>query len=359
MRELTGPASLISCSGPGATEVEPPGCAYARRTYVSRRAQEQRALGHLATPGMPVVLWGPALFGKSQTLQHLLIQLRSEPETRIVAVDLRHFDSSAWSGPEPFFRELATRIAQACGVSDEFLAAILESRRALPLRMGQLMERLLQTPAQLVLALDHADVICERVANGDPLVDTFFGMLRAWINRSRLDGPWAKLRLLMAIASSPAYLIRSVHQSPFNLTECICLEELDAEQVRELATVHGLSATAETLHALGRWIGGHPYLHRLLFYQAVRSAISLEQLVQERAPTKLFEDHLHLLRERLKRAGLYDSLLRVCRDQQPELSGVQFDELQRIGVLSVCFEGARPIHRLRYPIYEFMFQHEI
>jgi hypothetical protein len=77
--ELAGGA--LPTPPPSASFLPPPDAPYDQRFYVHRAEEEKRALAKLATPGAPVVIWGPWLSGKSWMLGYLLERIQEADKT--------------------------------------------------------------------------------------------------------------------------------------------------------------------------------------------------------------------------------------------------------------------------------------
>jgi hypothetical protein len=128
----------------------------------------------------------------------------------------------------------------------------------------------------VLLAIDRADAIW-----GSELADELFGLVRAWAENAAEPGSWSSLRLILAVSTTPALLIRNPSQSPFNLTQPIRLGDLDREQVRELARLHRVSLSEADIDRLMELVGGHPDLVRLALY-AMATGTRLEQVLDGR-----------------------------------------------------------------------------
>ena len=63
---------------PVVVRCQQPGAAYHEDWYVRRIAEEQEALERLSELGAPAILWGPAQFGKTWLLHHLLRSLDAQ-----------------------------------------------------------------------------------------------------------------------------------------------------------------------------------------------------------------------------------------------------------------------------------------
>lgn len=360
---------LLSASQP--SPAQPPGGGYIGDDYVPRPQQERDALLHLWTPGTPAVLLAPELMGKTLLLQRLVSRLQqgdsdawtatelagSSERPGAIVLDLRQFEPEVWSSSEGFFCELAARCyEQLVGEAPEGKLVISPHQPATQ-RLSHFFESeiLSRIPAQsrLVLAIDHADTVCDRVSAESKLPDAFFGLLRVWMERSRTSPLWPRLRLLLAIATSPAYLTRNINQSPFNICLPVEVGDLNDEQIQQLLQRYGLPPDPALVAALRERVGGHPYLIRLALYRAVLSHTPLVELLHE---DTVFDDYLLHLRRHLTRIGLFQRLIALQAEPNALLSLEDFQLLQRLGIV-VRQRGPNGFQvRLRYPLYQRLFQ---
>lgn len=144
----------------------------------------------------------------------------------------------------------------------------------------------------LLLVLDEVNVLF----NYPEVAADFFGMLRAWYERSRHSTEdsevWQKLRLVL-VYSTDVFLPLSVHQSPFNVGLLIVLPTFTPMQVQELAVRYGLKPPDYYAEQLIELLGGHPYLTQLALFHLSQQSTNLEQLsATVTTPTSIFDSHL-------------------------------------------------------------------
>jgi serine/threonine protein kinase len=296
-----------------------------------------------------VVLWAPEFFGKTWLLRHLIHRVqRPSPRSQIVAINLDLFDKSLWRQPQgldSFLRELALHMALALGEQPE--AVYREwTTPSTTANLDRVMRRLILPHAAgdkgpLVLAIDRADAVL-----GSPLQNTFFGILRGW---AESEEPWSVLRLVLAISTTPALLVSSQHQSPFNLTDTVELKDLREEQTQRLGQLYQLRWGHAELETLRRWVGGHPYLTRLAMYTAVRQGVSLAQLFDPDHPaSRVFDGFLARITARLRsHPERFEALQRVLADPGEDLGEAELP-LMRAGLL---LRDAQGRHLPRYELY--------
>lgn len=120
------------------------------------------------------------------------------------------------------------RIRAVTDMAREEIAPMLDAPASAAERPGQT-HLLPRSPRRLVLAFDGADVLL-----GTDQQDGFYGMLRGWAEATSSPG-FDKLRILLAVSSAPDQLIRSLKQSPFNLTQPLAVDGLGLDQLAELS----------------------------------------------------------------------------------------------------------------------------
>jgi hypothetical protein len=206
-----------------------------------------------------------------------------------------------------------------------------------------------QVKGRLVLAIDKADQVWRREFRYD-----FFSMLRGWADNDKEI--WSRLRLILAISSSPLFLIKDPHRSPFNLTDPIELEDLGDRQIRDLAEKYGLKWNDSELQKVKALVGGQPYLLRVLMFRAGLNT-PLEQLLADDNLTKVFATYFDQYRAwLLEKPELSNELSRFKQLEPGETLAAANNEachtLLRAGLLT---EPRRDQYRLRYDLYKYLF----
>lgn len=309
-----------------------PKAAYDRRWYIPRTDEERLARDYLSYPGQPVVLWGPELFGKTWLLQHILQEAQAaDPSSQVVQLNFGMFDEPALATLDALLRELGSNVAAALGVDIPVVEQSFGRSKNPMANLNWLMERNLlpRVPGRLLIAMDRLDVLL-----GRPYGDAFFGMLRAWAEKGH-SAPWAALRLLLSISTTPSLFVENVSQSPFNLTDPIRLRELSEAGLDRLAQLYGVPRRKEDLQQLQTHVGGHPYLTRLAMYRARQINRSLSEILSsDSSVNEVFGEYLKHCRNRLRRQeGLYESFCLVLRDPRLRLSDDAYSRLNRAGLV--------------------------
>ena len=324
--------------------LQPPGAPYDLTWHVQRDEAEQTALNYLDQPGAPVVLWGPEKFGKTWTTQYLIdcVQHQDGGRARVIAVNLDTFDHESRRDYASFIRELAYQIVAAIAGDEAWVDDSWGSRGSVNQRLGRMMRDHVVTLAEkrVILAIDRVDAVW-----GLPFKDDCFGMLRAWAQDPRL----AKLRLILAISTTPTMLIDRPTQSPFNLTPPIVLGDFTPAQVRELARRYGLPWEDPDFVELAAIVGGHPYLVRHVMHRAaLGGGTPAATLIDE--STSLFDDFLQRYTRRLRnQPDLLDALRSLRAESLAALDPTVSHRLESAGL---AVEERAGLFRLRYRLYE-------
>lgn len=138
------------------------------------------------------------------------------------------------------------------------------------------------------MGLDEVDLTFQH----QEIASNFFGLLRAWHEKSKSRDSWKKLRLVV-VHSTEVYIPLNMHQSPFNVGLPIELSEFSREQVLDLSKRHQLSWSVSLVDSLMDMIGGHPYLVREALYHITKQDLSLDTLLETAATESgLYGDHL-------------------------------------------------------------------
>lgn len=311
--------------------LRPPGGPYNPSWYVSRPEEERTALSYLASAGTPAVLCGPRRFGKTTLGQHLLESIAAQhPPHRVIKLDLREFSEDTRSSQESLLHAWSVRILQEL----RFPVDCLEDSWSRPNdpkgRLTWLLEHhvLPADETALILSIDHLDSLF-----GQRYALDLLGLLRSWAERGG-QPVWSQLRMLLMISTMPSALKIELHQSPFNLTPLIYLDELTSKQIREVGKLYGLALAVEDIDLIMSWVGGHPLMVGLIMHEAARCnipiAIVLDPLSMHH---RIFDDFLQHYRRLLeRRPELLDTLSRLAHNKEP-IDRLQYYALHRAGLV--------------------------
>jgi hypothetical protein len=325
------PAEPTTAAAGGDEELQAPGGNYDRRWHVRREYTERQALANLHRPGKPAVLWGPEGFGKTWLMQHLIAELRQENAAwRTAQVDLQAFSREQRQSDDRFLRDLGAALVEELEGPGDLMARAWQRDSAPNGKLTWLVKELLTaSAAPLVLVIDRADAILDT-----PFRDDFFGLLRSWAEKQK--EPWPRLRLLLAVSTTPMRLTGNIHLSVFyGLTVPIQLGHLEPEQVRQLVRLHRLDWSDADLARLMDLVGGHPFLLRLALHEAALHRVGPGALLPGPGQDGLYAQHLRHYRQLLQKDGeLHAALRSVGREGTRALDPDAYEELQRMGLVT-------------------------
>lgn len=265
--------------------------------YVERPPIESRAYEEVGKPGSLIRIKAPKQMGKTSLMLRLLHQAE-DLGYRSVALNFELADSEIFSDLNQFLQWFCATVTDDLELPiqlDTRWSKFLGSKK----NCTNYFEKYLlpEINTSLALGLDAVD----RIFPHEKVADDFFGLLRAWHEKSKQNNIWKNFHLVI-VHGTEVYIPLSKDQSPFNVGLPIELPEFNSEQVGDLARRHGLDLDADRVWQLMAMVGGHPHLIRLALYTIARDNISLEQILQD-APTEtgIYAEHLRSHSQKLER----------------------------------------------------------
>ena len=253
--------------------------------YLYRPPAENLLKQEILQPGALIQIRAPRQFGKTSLVAKGLTHAQ-EHGYRTAIVSLQMADSSIYQSLDRFLQWLCATIARDLDLPhrlDELWQPIFGSSYS----CNEYFETYLLPAADdpLLLILDEVN----EVFNYAKIAHDFFGLLRAWYERSRHSTPgsniWQQLRLTI-VYSTDVVLPLNIHQSPFNVGLLIDLNPFSSEQVQELALHYGLTPGVTFNDQLISFLGGNPYLTQLgLFHLSKKKSPYLSCTVTSSPPT--------------------------------------------------------------------------
>lgn len=306
----------------------PPGARYEEAWHVTRPALEERALTYLRNEGRPAVLYAPRKSGRTWLMDRLLDRWKTEfPGGRAIRLSLLAFLPAIGD-----IDRLVEQIGDAIIDSADGPAAwrvVLHDRGIAPmLRLGRLLTRhvLPSFNGPLLLAFDETDAVLQGNAETS---NSFFGGLRSWMDdKGKPLGTC--LRLLLAVSTTPARLIRGATISPFNIVPPVDVPPFTQFEAQFLARRSGVGLSEVTLQELINFTGGHPYLTREVLSQAAPDGASGLMLDPRR---QAFQNHLKVLLHYVREADLAGPLSQVLAKPTARMDVDAEDRLIRAGIL--------------------------
>ena len=363
------PLSVASPSAEtGAPPPQAPGAPYDSRWYVERDPHDAQTLAMLRNPGTAVVVQAPELSGKSQFIRHAIRQLDRVLQAesvclRSIVVDMGQWELATVVDVEALFREFARLLLAACrradgggydGVGvvndvDAELDAIWRRPSTLRMKVGRVMERfVLADPGHLVLlVIDRADPVV-----GRPTEQSFFGMLRSWADAAGRP-PWSRLRMLLALSTTPLFLRNSGPTSDFfNRSVHVELPDLTSDQAARMAERYRLGWGDREIERITQLVGGHPFLLSLVMFHAA-TGTPTERLMDRRYLSE------NVLLAHLNQRWLWvqqnDRLLENVRQvTAPSGDPLSYEDWERLRMAGLVRRDANG-YRLRNSLYESYF----
>lgn len=321
MAELLPRQSSLTSAPP------PPGAAYDARMYLRRghrAGTEDRALQALSRQGKHVLLWGPDLSGKTWSIAKIAAEWKKKHGGRILRMTVDLFGRHDADDLATFLSRLAHLFSRQLGKNPP--PPIRNDGLYSPeYQLTEIVaEWLYEGP--LLLCIDRAENLLDY-----EFCDGFLQLLRSWAEDS--TEPWQNVRMMLGLSTMPKNLTRTLNVSPlFNVMEAIELEPLTMENVQALCLQYGLNWTKSDLAEVLRWLGGNPYLLRVVFNESALRGVGLSEL-RCNLPEEL-RGHLRHLAERIDSLGIKSALQRVGTSSLGPYDKVS-ETMRRLGIVRI------------------------
>lgn len=303
--------------------------------YIARPPIENDCYETILQPGALIRIKAPRQTGKTSLLSRTLDYAKKQG-CQAAYLNLQSADAEFLGSLDKFLQWFCGSIAQELNLPDklaEYWQGVLGSKNKCTNYFQRYLLSEIKSP--VVLGLDEVDQIFQH----PEVAAEFFGLLRAWHEKSKNQTTWQKLRLAIA-HSKEVYIPLNINQSPFNVGLPIELPEFNQSQVEDLVQKYHLDWGEEEVKQLMTMVGGHPYLVRVALYEIARDRISLSQFLQI-APTEegMFGDHL---RRHLSNLQEDDKLVAAIRQVITADTAVRLDtglafKLRSMGLVN--FQG--------------------
>ncbi|MBD1843591.1 AAA-like domain-containing protein [Cyanobacteria bacterium FACHB-63] len=302
--------------------------------YVYRPPIETLCYEALMQPGALVRVKAPRQMGKTSLVSRVLTQLREQHHhTAIISLQLA--DASVLTDLRRFLQWFCAIVSQSFGLPNQ-LDRHWDDLFGNSYNCTNYFENYILTEITdpIVLALDEVDSVFEH----PEIAADFFGMLRAWYEKSRYGDAkselWQKLRLVL-IHSIEVYVPLHLNQSPFNAGLLVELPTLNTEQVLDLAQRYGFEDLETAAEALLNLTGGNPYLVQVGLHHLSLQSVSIEALLRSTTSDGVYGNHLrNLLWDLQKYPELMAALRRVVFSDAPvEVEPIQAFKLQSKGLV--------------------------
>ena len=319
--------------------------------YIERPPIEAHAFAEISKPGSLLRIKAPRKMGKSSLLLRIG-QQAAKLSYATALIDFREADSVCFASLDKFLRWFCSSVARQLKLKprlDDFWDEILGSKVSCTSYFESYLLQQLDQPMVLLLN----EVNC--VFNYPTMAQEFLALLRIWYEKARYIQIWQNLRLVI-VHSTEISVPLNTKQSPFNVGLPLKLPQFTVEQVQELAQRYGLnSLQPDSIAALMKMVGGHPYLVHLAFYHLVQRSLTLDHLLQE-APTStgIYSSHLQncwaLVQEHPALTDAVNQLVTATNGVYLE-SSIAY-QLDSLGLVKA--QGA--VHQLSCELYRLYFQ---
>lgn len=316
--------------------------------YIERPPIETDCYQALIRPTALIRIKAPRQMGKS-SLMHRILHYGTQQGYHTACLNFQLADYKFFSNLDQFLQWFCASIAEELGFDDqleEYWKGVIGSKNKCTKYLQRYLLAQLNSP--LVLGLDEVDLIFQ---HPEIAVD-FFGLLRAWHERSKNEPTWQNIRLVIS-HSKEVYIPLNINQSPFNVGLPVELPELTPEQIQDLINRHGLEFSEAQFTALLDMIGGHPYLVRVALYQIAKDKITLEEFLQT-APTEAgcYYDHLRRHLSNLEKNEELNHILKqvINSDYPVSIPSAEAFKLRSMGLVKFQGNDVAPLCNL-YRIY--------
>lgn len=280
------------------------------RNYIVRR-DDGRCYANLEEKYSLIRIKAPRQYGKTSLLARLILRAK-EKEYNVVSFNFQEFDKPLLTDLEELLEYIHEMVAFELDIEVKINKKIL--KRLTPmLKATKYMEKILsKLEKPLVLAIDEAD----RLFEYKDISDSFFGLIRAWHEKSRVHPTWKNLKILLSHSTEPLLGITSINQSPFhNVGLGIELKPFTKEEIKDLATRHSIYLNNKELEEFMSFIGGHPFLSRKVLFTMIDEKQSFTEIVAKAQDKEsIFSDHMRrylwILKDNKKLLDLVEAILR-------------------------------------------------
>ncbi len=261
--------------------------------YIERLPQETYCRAEIAKPHALIRLKAPRQMGKTSMMMRLL-DCAERQEDRAVYLSLEQAPAQALSDADKFLQWFCASIAIKAKhkfQQEDYssLTAMVGSTLATQEYFESHLLPDLGTP--LTIGLDAVD----RIFDYPHLCNDFFSLLRSLHEAGKHTEILSKLRLVVSHAAE-VYIPLDINRSPFNVGISIEVDEFSRDLIELLATKHQLNWTDPEIDRLMELIGGHPFLVRLVMFEAASQKIDLTKAIATASSRGGIFDRYHLSR---------------------------------------------------------------
>ncbi len=243
--------------------------------YVERPTIENDCYETIVKPGALIRIKAPRQMGKTSLLLRILDQA-SQKGCKTASLNFHYADAEFFTDLDKFLQWFSGSITQELNLTqklNDYWQGFLGSKNNCTNYFQRYLLSEIDSP--LLLGLDDVDQVFQHAK----IATDFFGLLRAWHEKSKNEAIWKRLRLVI-VHSKEVYIPLNINQSPFNVGLPIELPELNESQVGELVKRYNLNWTQAQVQQIMAMLGGQPYLVRRALYEIARGRMTLKQVLE-------------------------------------------------------------------------------
>ena len=303
---------IIANTSLGCIEFEEPSGTVALDSlnYIKRK-DDQKCYDNLLQRYSLIRIKAPRQYGKTSLLARLIFEAKKKDYT-VVSFNFQEFDIPLLGNLEELLSFICDIVAYELEMEIQISPRIV-GRLTPKLKATKYMEIILsKLDKPLLLAIDEAD----KLFDYSKVSDDFFGLIRAWHEKSKVDKSWENLKILLSHSTEPLLESISINESPFhNVGLGIELQAFTKNELKDLIQRHGLIFDDKTLEDFKVFLGGHPYLSRKVLYVMATEKQSFKQIMENAYTDKsIFNEHMRrylwLLKDDIKLTELVKSILK-------------------------------------------------
>lgn len=155
-------------------------------------------------------------------------------------------------------------------------------------------EYLLDKAKSIVIIVDDIDLMFSDLSIAEP----FYCLLREihQLGSAREREKWGKVKIVISYAIAKYNTLIDPNYSPFNVGDTFELNPFTESQVNALANAHKISLTNTELNEIKIYLGFHPYLLRLLFYNylEIKDSNNISKILYK---VEIYQHFLKILKE--------------------------------------------------------------
>jgi hypothetical protein len=225
----------------------PPDVSYHPSFYVSREAEETKIASCLLHSEKPLIVQGPALFGKRAIISNLLKEIAHSLKFILITYNTKTEKCSLAENPATSLNPSVSRVISFRGLIDVTYEQLLKN-------------------APTILVIENIEFLLE---------EDLRLLIDKQANSKFQEGSYNKSWLILTTSEPATYLNKYFFYYGYN---AVYLAEFDKSQIRQLVELHGFQSSTDTIDMLHKELGGHPYLLRALLYEAVVSKSNIGEL---------------------------------------------------------------------------------